>query len=149
MLSNTLNTFRRRGHQLSKLTKRKINGYYFTVQPNTSEIVKSQAINVYQGPEYQEVHEFLNKNGFYDIAPKNEERYQSMVNIWQNCVFSTSLKAKYFALLPFFFEDRNTRQAQKKFILKMDLLPESKHFQFTTIMASGIYLPNTRITYFL
>lgn len=50
----------------------------------------------------------------------------------------TSFKKKYFALLPFFLEDRQTLFAKKKFVLKMDLFPESKHLEFTCAMISGI-----------
>lgn len=137
MLACRLNTFKSRAIRLNKLSKREIHGFYFTTQPNTDEIVKGDVVNVYQGPEYQEVHEYLSKKNFYEIVPKTEQTYKTMLNVWQQCVFDTSLKAKYFALLPFFFEDRNTRQAQKKFIIRMDLLPETKHFKFTSIMASG------------
>ena len=138
MLSNKLQALKSHTFKLTKLNLKRLHGHYFTVQPNTSEIVKGESVNLYTGPEYQEVHEYLTNKGFYDIIPKKDSSYKTMVNIWQNCVFDTSLKAKYFSLLPFFFEDRSTSQAQKKFILKMDLLPESKHFRFVTILGSGM-----------
>ena len=137
MLSNSLHAFKKRSIVLSHLSKKKLHGYYFTVQPNTDQIAKGECVNIYQGPEYEEVNQFLNKNNYYNIVPKTDTSYKLLLNTWQNCVMETSLKAKYFALLPFFFEDRNTSQAQKKFIIKMDLYPESKHFKFVSIMASG------------
>ena len=137
MLANNLSTFRTRAFKLSQLTKRKIHGYYFTVAPNTKDLTTGESINVYQGPEYNEINEYLSKKGFYNIIPKTEKSYKLMIDSWQNCVLETSIKAKYFGLLPFLFEDRQTTQAQKKFILKMDVYPESKHFKFVCIMMSG------------
>ena len=50
---------------------------------------------------------------------------------------TTSFKSKYFSLIPFFLEDRNTSKATKKFVLNMELFPESKHLRFTIAMLSG------------
>ena len=137
MLSNSLNVFKKRAFKLSVLSKKKLHGFYFTVQPNTDQIVKGECVNIYQGPEYEEVNQYLTKNGYYESIPNNEVSYKIMLNTWQSCIFDTSFKAKYFGLLPFLFEDRQTTQAQKKFIVKMDLYPESKHFKFVCVMASG------------
>lgn len=139
MLSNRLHALKTRAFKLTTLGNKKIHGFYFTVQPDTSHIVKGECVNVYQGPEYEELHQYLNKQGYYDIIPKSQITYNLMLSTWKNCVFDTSFKAKYFSLLPFFFEDRNTQQAQKKFIVKMDIFPETKHFRFVCVLASGTF----------
>jgi len=137
MLANKLLSFQRRTFKFCKLSRRKIHGYYFTISPNTSEIGKGESVNIYQAPEYNELHEYLTKKGYYDLIPRSDKSYKLMIEAWQNCVFDTSFKAKYFGLLPFLFEDRQTTQAQKKFIVKMDLFPESKHYKFVCVMMSG------------
>ena len=142
MLSNRLHAIKTRAFKLTSFSNKKIHGFYFTVQPNTDQIVKGECVNIYQGPEYEELNQYLTKTGYYDIIPKSEISYKVLLSSWQNCVFDTSFKAKYFGLLPFFFEDRQTQQAQKKFIMKMDFFPETKHFRFVCVMASGIYFNN-------
>jgi hypothetical protein len=140
MLSNRFRAFKARAYKLTTFNNKKLHGFYFTVQPNTSHIVKGECVNVYQGPEYEEINQYLTKQGYYDTIPRSEHSYNLMLSTWKNCVFDTSFKAKYFGLLPFFFEDRNTQQAQKKFIIKMDIFPETKHYRFVCVMASGTLL---------
>ena len=137
MLPSKLKLFK---NKISYLSKRSIHGYYFTVQPNTKDIIKGESINIYQAPEFNEVHDYLTQKGYYDIIPKSKNAYEVMVETWRNCVLDTSIKSKYFGLLPFLFEDRQTVQAQKKFIVKMDLYTETKFFKFTCLMMSGIFI---------
>jgi len=118
--------------------QKKIHGYFFTRQLSTPEITKGQSVTVYEGPEWSELSNYLNSNNYFNIVPKDEESVRNMYKIWQDCVMSTGFKAKYFGLLPFFVEDRQTTRAQKKFVLKMELYPETKYMKFTFAMLSGV-----------
>ena len=92
---------------------------------------------VYEGPEWNEINEYLKSKNFYDIIPKDFKSTEDVYNIWQDCVMNTNFKEKYFALLPFFMEDRQTSRAKKKFVLNMELFPESQQLKFTIAMISG------------
>ncbi len=122
-----------------KLQTKSIQGYFFTRQPNTSTITKGNSVMVYEGPEWNEINEYLKSKNFYDIIPRDFASTQDMYNIWQDCVMNTKFKEKYFALLPFFMEDRQTSRAKKKFVLNMELFPETQHLKFTIAMISGKY----------
>ena len=106
-----------------KIQTKSIQGYYFTKQPNTSTITKGNSIMVYEGPEWNEINEYLKSKNFYEIIPRDLASTHDMYNIWQDCVMNTKFKEKYFALLPFFMEDRQTSRAKKKFVLNMELFP--------------------------
>ena len=116
-----------------------ITGYFFTRQSSTPEITKGKKVLVYEGQEWQEMNKFLDENKYFDIKPRDKAEINRMYSIWQDCVMNTNFKAKYFALRPFFFEDRSTSRAKKKFVLKMELYPESKYMKFTFAMMSGIH----------
>ena len=122
-----------------KIQTKSIQGYFFTRQPNTSTITKGNSVMVYEGPEWNEINEYLKSKNFYEIIPRDSASTQDMYNIWQDCVMNTKFKEKYFALLPFFMEDRQTSRAKKKFVLNMELFPESQHLKFTIAMISGKY----------
>ena len=124
---------------LLKNSKKNYQGYYFTVQPNTSTILNGKNVLVYQAPEYNEMLEILNKNEYFSIIPKGSDNISKLETIWENCVMSTNFKAKYFSLIPFFLEDRHTLKATKKFVLNMELFPESKHLRLTIAMLGGMY----------
>lgn len=132
-----LNTSKSRLSSTLKIQYKSIHGYYFTRQPNTSTITKGKSVLVYEGPEWKEINEYLQTNKFYDIIPKDQNSLESMYKIWENCILNTNFKEKYFALLPFFVEDRQTVRAKKKFVLNMELFPESKHLKFTIATVSG------------
>lgn len=119
------------------VSSKNIQGFYFTIQPNTSEITQGEKVQVYEAPEWNELNSLLLKNKYWDIVPRTEEDIESMNNAWENSVMSSSFKSKYFALLPFFVEDRNTQQAKKKFVLNMELYPETKYMKFQCSMVSG------------
>lgn len=114
--------------------------FYFTRQPNTDKIKNGPSVLVYEGPEWKEIDQFLNENNYYDVVPKDKSSINQMYNIWTNCVLNTPFKAKYFSLLPFFVEDRQTVRAKKKFVLKMELYPETKQLKFTFAMISGMFI---------
>ncbi len=120
-----------------KLTKKNYQGYFFTVSPNTSNITSGQNVLVYESPEYKEIIEHLNNKNYFNIVPKGTDNINKLYDIWEDCMMSTSFKSKYFSLIPFFMEDRNTTKATKKFVLNMELFPESKHLRFTIAMLSG------------
>eukprot|EP00831_Metopus_contortus_P006404 TRINITY_DN12441_c0_g1_i4.p2 TRINITY_DN12441_c0_g1~~TRINITY_DN12441_c0_g1_i4.p2 ORF type:complete len:132 (+),score=23.51 TRINITY_DN12441_c0_g1_i4:219-614(+) len=46
------------------------------------------------------------------------------------------MKLKYFQLIPFFME---SKFVAKHFVMKMDLLPESKHLKLEVLKADGLY----------
>ncbi len=131
------------------MQSRSIQGYYFTRQPNTSTITKGNSVLIYEGPEWKEVNEHLKNNNFYNIIPKDQNSIESIYKIWENCVLNTKFKEKYFALLPFFIEDRQSARAKKKFVLNMELFPESKHLKFTIATISGKIFFYLRCPYFL
>jgi hypothetical protein len=125
--------------KLFKTQIKQITGYFFTRQASTQEITKGDKVLVYEGPEWQEMSQYLKENKYFEILPKDIESENKMYSIWQDCVMNTNFKAKYFALLPFFFEDRRSSRAKKKYVLKMELYPESKYLKFTFAMMSGIH----------
>jgi len=110
------------------------------MQPNTSEITKGESVQVYQAPEWNELSSLLKEKNYFNIIPKSDEDEDLMHNVWENVVMSSSFKKKYFGLIPFCVEDRQTQQAKKKFILNMELYPDSKHMKFQCSMLSGNYL---------
>ena len=121
-----------------KTSKKNYHSYFFTVQPNTSEILKlGNNVLVYEAPEYKELLEKLNSKQYFEIQPKGTDNVNKLHDIWEDTVMTTSFKSKYFSLIPFFLEDRNTSKATKKFVLNMELFPESKHLRFTIAMLSG------------
>ena len=122
---------------LLKNSKKNYQGYYFTVQPNTSTIISEKSVLVYEAPEYKEILENLNQKEYFSLVPKGSENISKLENIWEECMMSTNFKAKYFSLIPFFLEDRQTLKAQKKFVLSMELFPESKHVRMTIAMLGG------------
>ena len=127
-------------NNLVKNSKKNYQGYYFTVQPNTSIISSGKSVIVYEAPEYKEIVENLNKKEYFSLVPKGSDNISKLENIWEDCMMSTNFKAKYFSLIPFFLEDRQTMKATKKFVLNMELFPESKHLRLTIAMLGGIYL---------
>jgi len=122
---------------LLKNSKKNYLGYYFTVQPNTSTILSGKSVLIYEAPEYKEIVENLNKKEYFSLVPKGSENISKLETIWEECMMSTNFKAKYFSLIPFFLEDRHTFKATKKFVLNMELFPESKHLRFTIAMLGG------------
>ena len=132
-----LNSSKSKISSILKTQSRSIQGYFFTRQPNTSTIKKENSVMVYEGPEWNEINEYLKSKNFYDITPKDFKSTEDVYNIWQDCVMNTNFKEKYFALLPFFMEDRQTSRAKKKFVLNMELFPESQQLRFTIAMISG------------
>jgi len=127
-----------------KANMKKIHGFYFTMQPNTSEITKGESIQVYQGPEWEELNALLNEKNYFKIVPRSEEDVELMYNTWEHAVMNSSFKKKYFSLIPFCVEDRQTQQAKKKFILNMELFPDSKHIKFQCSMLSGKNILNDK-----
>jgi hypothetical protein len=119
--------------------KKSISGYFFTRGSPTKDIVKGEKVLVYEGQEWQEMNKYLSESKYFDIVPKENDSVNKMYSIWQDCVMNTSFKAKYFGLLPFFYEDRRSSRAQKKFVLKMELYPEAKYLKFTYAMMSGVH----------
>jgi hypothetical protein len=124
---------------LLKVSVKRISGYFFTRQASTGEITKGQSVTVYESADWPEINDFLHSRKYYSLLPKNQKIEDEMYKIWQDCVMDTSFKAKYFALLPFFFEDKRTVRAKKKYCLKMELYPDSKYLKFTYAMVSGIH----------
>jgi len=121
-----------------KIESKSIHGYYFTRQQNTSTILKGEKVLVYEGPEWKEINEYLNSKNFYNIIPKDGKSAEAVYKIWTDCVLNTKFKEKYFALFPFFVEDRQTSRAKKKFVLNMELFPETKHLKLDIATISGI-----------
>ncbi len=121
-----------------KIYSKNITGYFYTRMPNTEVIKKGESVLVYEAPEWNEMEKFLNDNDYFSIIPKDSLSEQKMYDIWTECVLNTQFKSKYFGLLPFFVEDRQTIRAKKKFVLKMELYPETKHLKFTIPMISGV-----------
>jgi phosphopantothenoylcysteine synthetase/decarboxylase len=128
--------------QFLKTSKKNITGYFFTRGTPTSEILKGESVLVYEAPEWQEINKFLEGKDYYKTIPKDEQTIKQLYNTWQDCVFNTKFKAKYFGLLPFFVEDNKTMRAKKKFVLKMELFPEAKNVKFTFAMMSGKFYLN-------
>lgn len=122
---------------LLKISKKNIQGYFFTVAPNTIDIKSGQNVLVYEAPEYKEIIENLKNKDYFNIVPKGTDNINKLYDIWEDSMMSTSFKSKYFSLIPFFMEDRNTSKATKKFVLNMELFPETKHLRFTIAMLSG------------
>lgn len=146
MLKRNFNKLK--NNNLLNLASKKIQGYYFTVQPNTKDITKSKAsdnnnnneknsILVYEAPEWQNMKTHLSNNNYFNIIPKAQKSIELQSEIWQDYVMSSDFKAKYFALLPFQVEDRLSLNAKKKFVVNMELFPDSKHLKFTVAMLSG------------
>jgi len=123
--------------QLLQNSRKNYQGYYFTVQSNTNEIKSAKNVLVYEAPEYKEIIENLTKKDYFNIVPKGTDNINKLYDVWEDCMMTSSFKAKYFSLIPFFMEDRNSSKATKKFVLNMELLPESKHLRFTIVMLSG------------
>ncbi len=113
-----------------------LTGFFHLRSQNTQQIKSGPSVTVYEAPEWEELNTSL--NGYFDIIPKDEASINKMYDTWENAVMNSSFKEKYFSLLPFFVEDRQTFRAKKKFVLKMDLYPETKHLKFTMAMISGI-----------
>jgi hypothetical protein len=130
-------------NKLFKLATKNMQGFFFTVQPNTEEITKSKdnknpkGIPVYEAPEWSNMSSYLSKNNYFSLVPKSQKAIELQYEIWQDYVMSSEFKAKYFALLPFQAEDRLSFNAKKKFVVNMELFPESKHLKFTFAMLSG------------
>ncbi len=125
---------------LFNLQRNTISTNLFTRQGSTAEITKGAPVTVYESAEWQEMNEFLGSKKYFSLVPKDKTSEGEMYKIWQDCVMCTSFKAKYFALLPFFYEDRRTQRAKKKFCMKMELYPDSKYLKFTFAMISGIHV---------
>lgn len=122
-----------------KANSKSYHGYFFSVQPNTSDILKSgENVLIYEAPEYKEILDNLNKKNYFEIVPRGSDNINKLYDIWEEAMMSTSFKAKYFSLIPFFMEDRNSAKATKKFVMNMELFPETKHLRFTIAMLSGI-----------
>jgi hypothetical protein len=122
-----------------KIQVKNIHGFYFTRQSNTDAITKSGvSVPLYEAPEWREINDYLQAYNYYDIIPKDNQSETKMKSIWTNCVMNGQFKPKYFALLPFFVEDRQTIRAKKKFVLNMELYPESKYMKITLAMISGV-----------
>jgi hypothetical protein len=130
-----------------KSTQRNIAGFYQTIVPDTSTIEKGQKIDVYEGPEWEEINNHLTKSNYFEIVPHKNDKVQKLQDIWEDCVFSTKFKPKYFSLLPFHMEDRNSLYQRKKFVLKMELYPDTKILRFTCAMISGSNNHNYRCTF--
>jgi hypothetical protein len=123
-----------------KINSKKISGYYHTIQKSSSKIEQEAKVDVYEGPEWQEVNGLLSRNNYFDIIPNSLDNVNKLQNLWEECVFSTKFKPKYFSLIPFHIEDRNSFHSKKKFVLKMELYPDNKYLKFTCAMIGGIYL---------
>ena len=111
---------------------------YHTRILSTETIKKGESVVVYEAPEWRDIEKYLNNNKYFEIIPRDEETINRSNEIWMNCVQTTNFKSKYFALLPFFIEDRQSVRAKKKFVLNMELYPQTKHLKFTLAMISGI-----------
>jgi hypothetical protein len=118
--------------------KKNITGYYFTSQPNTRTIKNENSVPIYQAPEWNEIQSYLNERNYFNILPNNPKNIELLYGLWEDCVMATKFKAKYFALLPFAVEDRQTARAKKKFVLNMELYPTTKQLKLTLAMISGI-----------
>lgn len=147
---NAFNLKRRLLSSLSKpcvgflnISRKSYHGYYFSVQPNTVDIKSGQNVLIYEAAEYKEIIENLTKKDYFNIIPKGTDNVNKLYDIWEDCMMSSSFKAKYFSLIPFFMEDRNSSKATKKFVLNMELFPDTKHLRFTIAMLSGKYKTNT------
>ena len=73
-----------------KNSKKNYQGYYFTVQPNTSTILNGKSVLVYQATEYNTMMEILNKNEYFSILPKGTDNISKLEKIWEECVMSTN-----------------------------------------------------------
>jgi hypothetical protein len=124
-------------NNLISYSLKRLHGFYFTMGKNTNEITKSSSVSVYQAPEWQEINNLLNVQKYFSIVPKNESDIEKMNQVWEDTVMNSSFKKKYFSLLPFCVEDRQTQQAKKKFVLNMELLPETKYMKIQCSMISG------------
>lgn len=123
--------------QLVRTSRKNFHGYYFTVQPNTIDIKSGENVLVYEAPEYKEIIDNLTNKDYFNIVPKGTNNINKLYDIWEDCMMNSSFKAKYFSLIPFFMEDRNSSKATKKFVLNMELFPHSKHLRFNIAMLSG------------
>lgn len=126
-------------NKIIKIQSKNITGFFFTVQPDLQSIKKGNEVQVYEAPEWQAMKKVLNEKKYYDIIPKNDNDVDQLKNIWEDCVFSTDFRPKYFGLLPFFLEDRYTSVARKKFVLEMSIYPETKQLKFVIAMISGVH----------
>jgi hypothetical protein len=124
---------------LYKFNIKQIHGFYFSIQPHTCEITNNgqEGIQVYQAPEWEELNSLLKEKNYFSIVPKKGKDIALMNHVWENAVMKSSFRQKYFSLIPFCVEDRQTQQAKKKFVLNMELYPESKHMKFQCSMLSG------------
>ncbi len=112
--------------------------FHFTVGLDSHDALKSTKVNVYSAPEWDNIKSYLTEKGYFQLQ-NNKDSSKIMYEIWRDCVFQNEeFKPKYFALLPFFFEDTYTRYAKKKFILEMNLLPDTKYLHFVCALPSGI-----------
>ncbi len=121
-----------------KINSKNLHGFYFSKHPDSKNIEVGEKLSVYEGPEWEEINANLNKNRYFSLIPKSESDIKDMYTIWENCVLDTSFKKKYFSLIPFNVEDRQSLNAKKKFVLKMELYTEPKYLKFTCAMISGI-----------
>lgn len=128
----------RSGFILTQTAKKNFHNFYFTRGINTKDILKGDQVSVYEASEWQEMEEFLRKSNYFSLLPKNKTQIEYAKNAWIDCVMKTQFKEKYFALLPFFLENTYSLRAKKRFVLKMDLFPESKHLMFKIALESGI-----------
>ena len=138
---NKFNTFTRNKKNTFKyqFQLKKQHSFLHTIQSNTNNVSNSEKVLLYEAPEWEEIFEQLNKKKYFDLIPKNDSQIQTMSEIWQDCVYSSSFKPKYFSLIPFLLEDRNSSNSRKKFIMRFQLLPERKQFLFTAMMLNGFY----------
>ena len=129
----------RRHTLIKQIYKTQKKNFLHSVNLDSSDALKSSSVNVYTSPEWNEIYNFLNTKGYFKLTGKGSSS-EVMYELWKDCVMSNeSFKPKYFALLPFFFENSYSRYAQKKFILEMNLLPETKHLHFKCALSSGIH----------
>lgn len=111
--------------------------FHFTLGVDNSDILKSSQVNVYKSPEWNEVIGNLQSKGYFKLH--GNESFNTSCDIWKEVIMNTSFKPKYFALLPFFFEDSYSTQSKKKFILEMNLLPEVNYLHFLCVLPSGLH----------
>lgn len=112
---------------------------YYSYIEDSKALLDSNQVKLYEAPEWQEISSILMKANYFNIVPNTAKNIELMYSRWKDCVFQSSFKPKYFALLPLMVEDRQTLQAKKKFVLEMSFLPSSKAFRVQAAMISGVH----------
>lgn len=117
---------------IKRFNKQSIRSFLHTI--SEASIVKPESIiPVYSAPEIEELNAVY-KNYKITSLEKAKQVWYDYIKYCKN----PEIVAKYYALMPMFFENKFSNAAEVRFIISMGLVPQNKRLVFKCLEASGV-----------